>query len=483
MVATTVQRASAPLLVAVPCAAAGVAVVVAAGSDTAIFVAAVGALVLCLAGTHVLAHRATGDHLSPLSLAAVFYAVAFAAGSVFVWVAPGVDVVSASDRVDLVAALGLVTASWALFAAGYALDPFGIVKTVVSPPNRIAAGAGLAAVLLPLLGIGWAARLASLASDRYFHLSSVTPVRTGATWFLDATSGLPLLALAFLAVHALSSGSPRRHRAWLLVLTLVELGWSIPTGSRSRIVDVLLVLLVVRYYVSGKLPSLRIAVVGALVMVFVVFPFGATYRALDFRASVSVALFSATSETARGGIDRTLASGTEAVARLSDISAVARLVDQGRDRIELAPGESFLWAIQGVVPRALYPDKPDPGRFGNDFGRAYGFIDASNYRTAIAVTQPGEVYLNGGWLGILIGMPLLGGLYRLVSDYLRARSSDPGVLALYATAATGLMLGLETIVALGFVGVVKTTVLYGLALALTARLARAGRTPTAGRVD
>jgi hypothetical protein len=451
---------------------AGGATLLAADSPGVLFAGAVALLLASLVTTHLLAQRATGDVLAPISLAALFYGVAFGAGGVFMWLVHEDGSGLVPGRSDIVVALLLVTVAWICFALGYAADLFRWVRAIVRPPRDLAGGVRPAAVVVPFLAAGWGARLMNLAADRYFHISDGASTRTGASWFVDASAGLPLLAVAFLAAHAFRPAAPKRVRFWTALLVVAELAWSIPTGSRGRIVDLLIVIVIVRYYAAGRLPSTRMLAGAAALVVFVVFPFGAAYRSLDYRTSITQALFGAASETRAGGVDGTIDSGLVAVGRFSDLSAVARVVHQGRDELPLAPGESLVWAAQGAVPRAIYPDKPEPSRFANEFGRAYGFIAPADFQTAIAVTQPGEMYLNGGWLALVLGMALLGAAYRLVAEYLSARRTDPGVLAVYATAASGLVLGMETIVALGFVGVVKTAILFALAIAVAGRIAR-----------
>ena len=80
------------------------------------------------------------------------------------------------------------------------------------------------------------------------------------------------------------------------------------------------------------------------------------------------------------------------------------------------------------------------------------------------MTAPGELYLGGGWLAVLLGMPLLGSLLRALDEYLAGRSSDAGVLAVYAVVAAGVVVGCETSIAVGFVGVLKTAVFLALAV-------------------
>jgi hypothetical protein len=134
------------------------------------------------------------------------------------------------------------------------------------------------------------------------------------------------------------------------------------------------------------------------------------------------------------------------------------------------PGETFIWAAEVFIPRAIFGSKEDPGKFGNYFGRQYGMVYSQDKITAIAVTQPGEQYLNFGLIGILFCAPLVGGVYRAISVYFARRRNDPATLALYAGLAWPLVNGHETILAMGLFGVLKVTALYVVLLVLIGRM-------------
>jgi hypothetical protein len=150
--------------------------------------------------------------------------------------------------------------------------------------------------------------------------------------------------------------------------------------------------------------------------------------------------------------------------------SLALIHARGTSRLDIHPGETLQWAAQAVVPRALFGSKHDPGTFGNDFGRAYGVVLPVDHRTSYAVTQPGELYLNFGVLGILFGMPVIGGLFRVLSSYLRERGTDPLAMAIYASLGWAIVNGEESIVAVGLVGIFKLVVLYVALFALGRRL-------------
>jgi hypothetical protein len=108
--------------------------------------------------------------------------------------------------------------------------------------------------------------------------------------------------------------------------------------------------------------------------------------------------------------------------------------------------------------------------FGNEFGRAYGILDPADRITSVAIGQVSDFYLNFGVIGLIAGMPILGGLYRLINDIFSARKADPLVAAIYAFCLWPFVSGMEVNVALGVFGVLKAAVLFVLCVGLGAWL-------------
>jgi hypothetical protein len=431
------------------------------------FAAALVFLLTALVATHLVVLRRSGDALNLLSLAAAFYLVAFFAGGIYAWFAlrHGPEGVPGTDITAAVAVTGV---AWLCFAAGYLADSFRFVRRIVPPPACIAAAARTGPLLACLLGSGWAARLLLVSEGRYYHTKVNPVVQAGSSWYVYEASLLPLVALAVAGAGAFGLGGKRpRGRSWILFLVLLatELAWAVPSGSREEIVDVLVLVVVVRYYARRRLPSPRVVAAITLALVFVVFPLVGAYRSGDFRSSPTGALLTATTQVRDRSLNGTLKAGGDTLARFADVTSLARILEQGRDRMAFSTADTISYSLEGFVPRALFPQKPQPSAFGNEFGRAYGFLSPNDVSTAVAVTEPGELYLGGGWLALLLGMPLLGALLRTLDEYLRARRSDLGVLALYAVIAPSVVVGLETSIAVGFVGALKSAIFIGLVVA------------------
>lgn len=99
-------------------------------------------------------------------------------------------------------------------------------------------------------------------------------------------------------------------------------------------------------------------------------------------------------------------------ARLStfnQLTQVIRLVhDDG-----FYEGETIGYAVYVFIPRAIWPEKPEiaPGQW---FARKLGHgmeLGGTQFSNAINMTIPGELYLNYGWLAVVLGMAGLGLLY------------------------------------------------------------------------
>jgi hypothetical protein len=434
-----------------------------------------GALAFLLAAlvvTHIFVVRNSRDRLNLLSVTAAFYLLNFFFGGIYVWLSlPGgshtpLDVTI--TQAGLTAAITLVAVAWLFCAAGYMISPLRLARAVWRPPSRLVPSYRIAPLVTVLLGLGWVARFVLVGEGNYYHIHTEAQSPTGVSWLVHTMSILPLVALALVATRAFApedAAQSRGARGLFAALFVGELAWAIPTGSREAIVIVVLMLVIVRYYTLGRLPSFKVAIPAILIFVFVVFPVLAAYRSSDFRASPVKALSTTIQQEMHFTNSQTAGAGEATLARVADVTALARIFQLGKNRMSLSTQDTVRYSLEGLVPRALFPDKLNSSAFANQFGRAYGFLASDDSSTAIAATQPGELYLGGGWIALLVGMAVIGALLRVMDEYLGARGTDRGVLALYAVAVPILLVGLESSIAIGFVGAIKATLVLGLVVA------------------
>ncbi|WP_157082741.1 hypothetical protein [Sphingomonas asaccharolytica] len=100
-------------------------------------------------------------------------------------------------------------------------------------------------------------------------------------------------------------------------------------------------------------------------------------------------------------------------ARLSYVAAGSFVIDQydaGR------PGTTFKNAGFALIPRILYPEKPNITAVGTELSIAIN----GNETSQIAAGWPPELYWNGGWALVILGAVLIGALFAALSLYTMA---------------------------------------------------------------
>jgi hypothetical protein len=440
-------------------------------------------LIVLAASTSIILARSLWhrDAFSPLAITAVFYLLAYGAGAIYtLWLQPHLpSAYSGRVRLNLTAddmtlAVVAATVAWLLFALGYYARPFRAVLRIAPPVGAISRAPSPVATVTVILALGWLARLVLISTGRYFHSTTEVVVSNGSSWTIATVSLLPALATALCGAYGYLSDGPARSRfrVAFFVLLVIELAWAIPTAERGQVVGLLLMAAVIRYYGLGRGMPLRWVAIGAVFVIFVVFPFGLAYRSAGsgYESDPATALRSAANKTFSQSPTQMLSSGLSTTfSRFSDAVSLSAIFNIGSDAYERAPGETLKWSVEGFVPRAIYPQRGDPGQFGNEFGRSFGIVPPNNRSTSISATQPGEMYLNFGWLGIVLVMPFVGGAYRLLGDYFAGRGRDPVVLGFYGVLAWPIASSQETIVANGLTGIFKSVIALGLILAIISR--------------
>jgi hypothetical protein len=100
--------------------------------------------------------------------------------------------------------------------------------------------------------------------------------------------------------------------------------------------------------------------------------------------------------------------------RVDAIQLFAYVLERTPETAPFLNGETYSDAPWKFVPRFIYPNKPDPS-WGQFFGHRYGLLDPQDYDTSVNLSLMIEMYINFGIPGLLVGMFLLGQLYRFLS--------------------------------------------------------------------
>lgn len=253
----------------------------------------------------------------------------------------------------------------------------------------------------------------------------------------------PLTILAFLRTAALFGVSvswTKDHRpgtaVWLVLLGLAEVAFGLVTGVKESFVVVALAVgipIVINRH--GRVPWLRV-VAAVAVFVLVVTPFVTSLRGevrtggdrLDFASSFTLGINSLLGRSATTSEASRDENVQQVTARIRMVDNMLVIIDQTPDTHAFrSPGDLVAAPFTGLVPRAVWPDKPlrlSGADFYHDYYRGQG-------NSSSAITFQGSLYMHGGGGIVVIGMVLLGAVVRRIDDSVaRSLTIDPSVALL-----------------------------------------------------
>jgi hypothetical protein len=143
--------------------------------------------------------------------------------------------------------------------------------------------------------------------------------------------------------------------------------------------------------------------------------------------------------------------------RVDAIQLFAYVLERTPETAPFLNGETYSDAPWKFVPRFIYPNKPDPS-WGQFFGHRYGLLDPQDYDTSVNLSLMIEMYINFGIPGLLVGMFLLGQLYRFLSYLLNHTGAGEWITISGAVIFANLT-NIESNFLLSFGGIVQWIVL------------------------
>jgi hypothetical protein len=166
------------------------------------------------------------------------------------------------------------------------------------------------------------------------------------------------------------------------------------------------------------------------------------------------------------GVVSTVGDGWEIIAgRSANLDLLADVVRQTGSTVPFWDGETYLSLVGFAVPRFLWPNKPTK-TLGQDFGHRYGYLDSWDTWTSINLPFLVEFYANFGEVGVLIGMVIVGVLYRLLDNDLN-RPGQPLQVTICSLVLLVPLLNIESDFSLVFGGLFMNGVaLWGLLVSL-----------------
>jgi hypothetical protein len=239
------------------------------------------------------------------------------------------------------------------------------------------------------------------------------------------------LAMGLLYLSWLQGRLPRAHALVFFAFALpLELLGRLASGALYEFFVVVVFLSLVYWQVRRRIPW---AVMAAAAVSFVLL----NDVKFEYRGRVSlaeldtrdvwtkVATLAEVLTERYGDLQRAPAeAAVSSVNRLGHIVVFAYVVETTPDTVPYWGGETYSFLLASVIPRFLWPEKPEAG-FGNEFGRRYGFLHPRNYDTTINVPWLAEFYMNFGAAGVLVGMALVGAGFRFLVQKLSRPASSP----------------------------------------------------------
>lgn len=418
-------------------------------------------------------HETPFDPFESFFIYSVFFIVSYGFGAIYSGFDP-VGGVGLSLERYVASALGLAVVGYLAFLAGYGLLPLPM------GPSRLAgcrfrSGVGIVAVGL----LGFVGVLAGVAQERGFQSGA------GASGARSALLNIAFLFRFawFVAWYQVWSRRGGRTQAFWPVIALAPLAGLhvfLTVGSKENVISTLGFPLMAYWFARRRFP-VKAFVVLLLLSMFVVFPLYNTFRIQTGRVGTVEKLertvFSASKWRPDDYVNQSVFAFLRRLNYIGSTAAVLR--DAGR-RVDFKYGETLSRALVAVtIPRFLWPEKPSIV-IGREFATTFQLVARQDKLTQIAPTSVGEFYWNLHVPGVLLGMALLGFLYRLLYARFGAGGGyDPirhGIYAVLlpttihveggiaaALAGMAIMVGVAvvTIALLRYVGVVERVVEAG----------------------
>jgi hypothetical protein len=321
-----------------------------------------------------------------------------------------------------------VSTSKALFVAAVGLLFFALgtnVMRLVSAPRGYemlgllrtnwAQSRGVVA-LLALVG---AVSLVWSYAFGYFGLIATSGSEAG-----DASGAISVLGFLLTIAHVISWNAyftQRRLLSIALATTFLLVTAGMVANSKGQMLAPFTLIALCFWGATGKFPY-KLVVISLLLYILVAFPFVTASRL----AMAATALGASRAELADVAIDYLLSgqwlqdsAESNALASLGErlLPYFTEVVRQAGERVPYFHGKTLVEGLEIMIPRAIYPDKPDLS-IGNWTGQAFGEVHWQDDITNLSPTFIGEFYMNFGLTGVCVGMALTGVLAVLVDRYL-----------------------------------------------------------------
>jgi hypothetical protein len=396
-------------------------------------------LLLCVT-TPLLLSKGRLKFIEPITFIGYFFLLFFGARAFYILTFPSLTNSPIADSYDLVnLALGYSIIGFCALLLGY-YSPFPrFVATRIPRLSRDWGQEGLSIKVILLYCIG----LASLIILNFtgltvgYWLQLYETLNNPLYGLLDLVSHLTGVAYGIALICYVSKQGPQRSSFGrsLLVMIPIQIVYAFTIGSRIGLLELILTYFIVINYYSKKGNTFSLALILGMIVIFVVMPVGIFSREIIWTSGESfispnlvVTLFTGSVSGLFSQKDFVASVLQTAFERFHGLDSVAMIIRDRADLVNLLPGNTFMLALVGIVPRFLWQDKPNLS-IGIELTRYW--VGSQAVGTSIP-TIIGELYLNYEMLGVVLGMMLYGVFYRVIYLYFMGTSPvSRGRLFLY----------------------------------------------------
>jgi hypothetical protein len=308
----------------------------------------------------------------------------------------------------------------------------------------------------------------------------VVPIPVVLRGILYFTSMLSLLGIALLTILAVQKRLGRRERWALYTAIMLTALLRAGSGLVSNVVILALTIFLAIWAGGGRL-GFRWLLIAALSVAAMIGmrSVAMEYRARSWFAETQLSLTGRAmlmgqllvSKVDAQGPASTVEDGWTIVAgRSANLDLLADVVRQTGTTVPFWGGETYLSLVGFAVPRFIWPSKPTK-TLGQDFGHRYGYLDSWDTWTSINLPFLVEFYANFGEIGVLIGMTIVGVLYRLLDNDLN-RAGQPLQVTICSLVLLVPLLNIESDFSLVFGGLFMNGVALWALLVALAQLPR-----------
>ncbi|MFK7902507.1 MAG: oligosaccharide repeat unit polymerase [Nitratireductor sp.] len=262
----------------------------------------------------------------------------------------------------------------------------------------------LTCALLAINSIGISSLLSKFSEKRFLELEGAGG-RLGSSLYVYYKVALFAKTTAYISlVYILLTPKTRKYSKLIILMLIISLLIStvIPTifNARAQAILVCLDMLIIAYFSGIRLRYDYILAVS-----------GAAYGIIAYTTLQRV------------GDERYTSVIESIISRryLLDITKTAQIFDHFKENDAWFYGETLIGWLFIIVPSSIYPNKPMFVEMGKWIGTNIFGYDISG----VPPGYVGELYLNFGWPGLLIGMPLMGIIIGLIWRWFIPRTLHP----------------------------------------------------------